>query len=146
MQRFPAHPYQSKKYLRKITLMRIITVIARLLLGVIFFVFGLNGFLGFIPMPPLEGAAGAFIGSLASSHYLYLVAGVQLIAGVLLLINRFVPLALAMLAPMIANILAYHATMQPSGFPLAIFTTLLWVIVVWRYRAHFMSLFVHKAE
>ena len=126
--------------------MRIITVIARLLLGVIFFVFGLNGFLGFIPMPPLEGAAGAFIGSLASSHYLYLVAGVQLIAGVLLLINRFVPLALAMLAPMIANILAYHATMQPSGFPLAIFTTLLWVIVVWRYRAHFTSLFVHKAE
>ena len=103
MQRFPAHPYQSKKYLRKITLMRIITVIARLLLGVIFFVFGLNGFLGFIPMPPLEGAAGAFIGSLASSHYLYLVAGVQLIAGVLLLINRFVPLALAMLAPMIAS-------------------------------------------
>jgi len=126
--------------------MRIITVIARLLLGVIFFVFGLNGFLGFIPMPPLEGAAGAFIGALASSHYLYLVAGVQLIAGVLLLINRFVPLALAMLAPMIANILAYHATMQPSGFPLAIFTTLLWVIVVWRYRAHFTSLFVHKAE
>ena len=55
-------------------------------------------------------------------------------------------LALAMLAPMIANILAYHATMQPSGFPLAIFTTLLWVIVVWRYRAHFTSLFVHKAE
>ena len=58
----------------------------------------------------------------------------------------FVPLALAMLAPMIANILAYHATMQPSGFPLAIFTTLLWVIVVWRYRTHFTSLFVHKAE
>ena len=125
--------------------MRIITVIARLLLGVIFFVFGLNGFLGFIPMPPLEGAAGAFIGALFSSHYLYLISGVQLIAGVLLLIDRFVPLALAMLAPVIANILAYHTTMQPSGFPLAIFTTLLWAVLVWRYWAHFTSLFVHKA-
>ena len=125
--------------------MKIVTIIARILLGLIFFVFGLNGFVGFIPMPPLEGVAGAFIGALFTSHYLYLISGVQLIAGVLLLINRFVPLALALLAPVIANILMYHATMQPSGFPLAIFTTLLWGILVWRYRAHFMSLFVHKA-
>jgi putative oxidoreductase len=125
--------------------MKIVAVIARILLGLIFFVFGLNGFVGFIPMPPLEGVAGAFIGALFSSHYLYLISGVQLIAGVLLLINRFVPLALAMLAPVLANILMYHATMQPSGFPLAIFTTLLWAIVVWGYRAHFTSLFIHKA-
>jgi uncharacterized membrane protein YphA (DoxX/SURF4 family) len=125
--------------------MKIVIVIARILLGLIFFVFGLNGFVGFIPMPPLEGVAGAFIGALFSSHYLYLISGVQLIAGILLLINRFVPLALAMLAPVLANILMYHATMQPSGFPLAIFTTLLWAILVWGYRAHFTSLFVHKA-
>ena len=126
--------------------MKIFVVVVRILLGLIFFVFGLNGFLNFIPAPPMAGTAGAFIGALISSHYVWLVSGTQLVAGVLLLINRFVPLALAMLAPMIANILAYHATMQPSGFPLAIFTTLLWVIVVWRYRAHFTSLFVHKAE
>ena len=99
--------------------MKIVTVIVRVLLGVVFFVFGLNGFVGFLPMPQLTGAAGAFIGALFSSHYLYLVAGVQLIAGVLLLINRFVPLALI--------------------------TTLLWALLVWRYRAHFTSLFVHKA-
>lgn len=125
--------------------MKILTLIARILLGLVFFVFGLNGFVGFIPMPPLEGVAGAFIGALFTSHYLYLISGVQLIAGVLLLINRFVPLALAMLAPVLANILTYHATMQPSGFPLAILTTILWMILVWRYRAHFTSLFVHKA-
>lgn len=125
--------------------MKIVTVIARILLGLIFFVFGLNGFVGFIPMPPLAGAAGAFIGALFTSHYLYLVAGVELIAGVLLLINRFVPLALAMLAPMLANILAYHVTMQMEGWPLAVITTLLWAVLVWRYRAHFMSLFVQKA-
>ena len=125
--------------------MKIVAVIARILLGLIFFVFGLNGFVGFLPMPPLAGVAGAFIGALFTSHYLYLVAGVQLVAGVLLLINRFVPLALALLAPVIANILMYHATMQPSGFPLAIFTTILWAILMWRYRAHFTSLFVHKA-
>lgn len=125
--------------------MKIIAVIARILLGLIFFVFGLNGFLNFLPMPPLAGVAGAFLGALVSSHYLYLVCGVQLIAGVLLLINRFVPLALAMLAPVIANIITYHATMQPSGWPLALFTTILWMILVWRYRAHFTCLFVQKA-
>ena len=124
--------------------MKIIIVIARILLGLIFLVFGLNGFLNFIPAPPMEGVAGAFIGALASSHYLYLVCGVQVITGVLLLLNQFVPLALAMLAPVIANILAFHLTMQPSGWPLALFTTILWCILMWRYRAHFASLFVQK--
>ncbi len=125
--------------------MKIVALIARILLGLIFLVFGLNGFVGFIPMPPLPGVAGAFLGALVSSHYLYLVCGVQLVAAVLVLINRFVPLALAMLAPVIANILTYHATMQPIGWPLALFTTALWVILMWRYRAYFTSLFVQKA-
>jgi len=125
--------------------MKIVTVIARILLGLVFFVFGLNGFVGFFPMPPLAGVAGAFIGALVSSHYLYLVSGVQLVAGVLLLVNRFVPLALALLAPVLANILAYHLTMQLSGLPLALLTTILWAILVWRYRSHFTSVFVHKA-
>ena len=125
--------------------MKIATVIVRVLLGLIFFVFGLNGFVGFLPMPPLAGTAGAFIGALFSSHYLYLVSGTQLIAGVLLLVNRFVPLALALLAPVLANILAYHVTMQMEGLPLALITMLLWAILVWRYRAHFTALFVHRA-
>ena len=121
--------------------MKIVTVVVRILLGVVFFVFGLNGFVGFIPTPPLPGTAGAFIGAMASSHYLYLVAGVQLIAGVLLLTNQFVPLAVAMLA----NILAYHLTMQMEGLPMALITALLWAVLAWRYRAHFGALFVQKA-
>jgi hypothetical protein len=88
--------------------------------------------------------AGAFIGALISSHYVYLVCGVQLIAGILLLINQYVPLALAMLAPVMANILTYHLTMQLNGWPLALFTTVLWAILVWRYRARFASLIVQK--
>jgi len=93
----------------------------------------------------MTGTAGAFIGALISSHYVWLVSGTQLIAGVLLLSNQFVPLALAMLAPVLANILMYHATMQPSGFQLAIFTTLLWAILAWKFRGYFTSLFVQKA-
>jgi uncharacterized membrane protein YphA (DoxX/SURF4 family) len=125
--------------------MKIVAVIARILLGLIFFIFGLNGFLNFIPAPPMTGTAGAFIGALISSHYVWLVSGTQLIAGVLLLSNQFVPLALAMLAPVLANILMYHATMQPSGFQLAILTTLLWAIPAWRFRGYFAPLFVQKA-
>ena|SRR5438105_13501805 len=125
--------------------MRILVVIARILLGLIFFVFGLNGFLSFLPMPQLEGVWGAFLGALFTSHYLYMICGVQVIAGVLLLINQFVPLALALLAPVIVNILTYHITMQPSGLPLALFTTILWVILMLRYRAYFEPLFVQKA-
>ena len=125
--------------------MKIVALVARILLGLIFFVLGLNGFLNFIPAPPMTGTAGAFVGALIGSHYIYLVSGTQVIAGVLLLINRFVPLALAVLAPVLANILAFHLTMQMTGLPMAVFTTLLWVTLMWRFRGYFTPLFVQKA-
>ena len=124
--------------------MKIVLLIARILLGLIFFVFGLNGFLSFMRMPPPPGLAGVFLGALISSHYVYLVAGAQVLAGVLLLINRFVVLALAILAPVIANIIVYHLTMQLSGAQLALVVTILWIILAWRLRAHFAPLFVQK--
>jgi len=126
--------------------MKIITTIARILLGLIFLVFGLNGFLHFIALPLPSGMAGTFLGVLISSHYIFLVAGVQVIAGVLLLLNQFVPLALACLAPMLANILAYHATMDPKGFPLAIIVLILWASLVPGFRAHFAPLFIRRAQ
>jgi putative oxidoreductase len=126
--------------------MKAITIVARILLGLMFVVFGLNGFLNFIPSPPLTGPAGTFLGVLISSHYLFLVCGVQLIAGVLLLINQFVPLALALLAPVLANIWAYHLTMQPSGAQLAILATILWILLTWRFRDYFAALFVQRAS
>ncbi|HEY7307472.1 MAG TPA: hypothetical protein VH601_25330 [Bryobacteraceae bacterium] len=125
--------------------MKIITVIARVLLGLVFLIFGLNGFLHFIPAPMPTGLAGTYLGVLFTSHYIFLIAGVQVIAGVLLLTNQYVPLALALLAAELANILTYHATMDPGGFPLAIIVTILWIIVAWRFRAQFAPIFVRKA-
>ena len=92
--------------------MKITTVIARFLLGLIFLVFGLNGFLHFIPSPPPSGTAGQFVGALFVSNYLVVVFLLQLISAVLLLINRYVPLALTLLAPIIVNILALS---HPDG-------------------------------
>src|SRR5258708_19306458 len=80
-------------------LMKIVTVIARLLLGVVFFVFGLNGFVGFLPMPPLTGTAGAFFGGLFSPPYLFFGGGGGLFAGNLFLVSPFVPPAPALRAP-----------------------------------------------
>src|SRR5271169_1287608 len=99
--------------------MRIASVIAQYLTGVIFLVMGLNGFLNFIPLPPPAGIAAQFMGALYVSHYLWVIFASQVIAGVLLLVNRYVPLAVAVLAPVIVNILVFHALMAPSGLPLA---------------------------
>src|SRR6201984_3749441 len=100
--------------------MKILTHISRFLLGFIFLVFGLNGFLHFIPMPPPSGVAGQFLGSMFVTKYLLFVFAIQLISGVLLLINRYVPLALTMLAPVIVNILLFHVLMNPGGLGLAL--------------------------
>src|SRR5437660_8684889 len=96
--------------------MRIVVIIARILLGLIFFVFGLNGFLHFIPQPPPPpGLAGQYIDVLLKSHMFLLVAGCQVIGGALLLVNRYVTLGLIILAPVLVNILAFHLTMEPKG-------------------------------
>ena len=101
--------------------MRTASTIARYLAGAIFVVFGLNGFLNFIPLPPPEGIAAQFMGTLYTSHYLWVIFAFQVIAGALLLVNRFVPLAVAVLAPVIVNIITFHILMAPSGLPLALF-------------------------
>jgi hypothetical protein len=126
--------------------MKIAFASARSLAGVIFLVFGLNGFLHFIPLPPPEGVAGQFMGALFVSHYLTVIFAFQVIGGVLLLINRFVPLALAILAPVIVNILAFHALMAPSGLPLAIFVTVLWVFAFIGVRSAFAMLFQARLQ
>src|SRR6266536_5180239 len=126
--------------------MRTASAIARYLLGVIFLFFGLNGFLHFIPLPPPGGVAGQFMGALFVSHYFVLIFGIQVIGGVLLLANRFVPLALAVLAPVIVNILAFHASMAPSGLPLALFVAVLWVVIFVDVRPAFAGLFQSRLQ
>jgi len=127
-------------------LMRAISTIARYLAGVVFLIFGLNGFLNFIPMPPPAGIAGQFMGALYASHYLWLIFAFQLVAGVLLLANRYVPLALAMLAPVIVNILSFHVLMAPSGLPLALLVAVLWAVIFVDVRPAFAALFQARVQ
>src|SRR3989442_9635299 len=98
--------------------MKIVTLIARILLGLVFVVFGLNGFLSFLNTGPAPtGLAGQFLGALILSHYYWVVAALQIAGGALLLVNRFVPLALVLLGPVIVNIICFHVFMNPSGAP-----------------------------
>jgi uncharacterized membrane protein YphA (DoxX/SURF4 family) len=125
--------------------MKIAALIARILLGLIFFVFGLNGFLHFIPMGPMPtGVAGEFAGALMASHYMYIVAALQVAGGVLLLVGRYVPMGLTILGPVIANILLFHLLMAPKGLPMAILVTVLWGIVAFRNKQYFSGLFVQR--
>lgn len=125
--------------------MKIVALIARILLGLIFFVFGLNGFLHFFPMGQMPtGLAGQYIGALMQSHYIYFVAALQVAGGVLLLAGRYVPLGLTLLGPVIVNILLYHLLMDPKGLPMAFVVTVLWGIVAFRNRQYFSGLFAQK--
>jgi putative oxidoreductase len=126
--------------------MKIASLIARIFLGLIFLVFGLNGFLHFIPMPPPTGVAGQFFGSIFVSHYWVVIFGVQVLGGLLLLFNRFVPFALVILGPVIVNIFFFHALMAPAGVPLAIVVVVLWALVAIRNKQHLAGIFVQRAE
>ena len=126
--------------------MKIATLIARILLGLLFLVFGLNGFLHFIPMPPPTGLAGQYMGALYVSHYLVFIFLVQVIGGALLLANRFVPLALILLGPVLVNILLFHSFMAPAGLPLALFTTVLWGLVFYGVRRAFAGVFIQRVQ
>ena len=118
--------------------MKIVALVARLLLALIFVVFGLNGFLHFIPQPaPPEPAMALFGALIATGYMLPLIMGTQLLVGVLLLANRFVPLALALIAPIIVNIVAFHVALAPSGLPLALVVLALELLLAWSYRGAF---------
>jgi hypothetical protein len=116
--------------------------VARLLLGATFTLFGLNGFFHFLPAPPpSEGPAAAFLGGLASSGYFFpLLKGTEVIAGLLLLSNRFVPLALTVLAPIVLNIVAFHAFLAPGGMAMSVFVTALGIYLAYSERAAFAPL------
>jgi putative oxidoreductase len=112
----------------------------------IFLVMGLNGFLHFIPFPPPTGVAAEFMGALYVSHYLWVIFGFQVLAGLLLLINRYVPLAVALLAPVLVNILTFHILMAPAGLPMAVFVAILWVLIFIQVQPAFSGLFQARWE
>lgn len=122
--------------------MKYAIIIVRVLLGLMFAVFGSNAFLHFMPMPELQGQAGAFIGALVSSGYIYVIGALQVLGGLCLLIgNRFVPLGLTLLGPVIVNIVLYHIFLDQSGLPMAIVISILALFLLWIYRYKFPAIF-----
>jgi len=129
------------------TIHRVIPVGARLFLGLVFTAFGLNFFLHFLPTPPAPPRGAAFAGALFASGYLFpLLAAVEVVAGVLLLGNRFVPLALAVLAPIVINIVGFHLFLAPSGLGLALAVLAAELTLAWSRRAAFAPMLRARAE
>jgi putative oxidoreductase len=124
--------------------MKMASIVARYLLGLMFTVFGLNGFLNFIHQPPpTNPLALQFFGAVIASHFAMFFFAMQLVAGLLLLSGFFVPLALVLLAAELYNILAFHLTLAPGAAP-AVVACVLWVLVFLQYRASFNGIFSAK--
>jgi uncharacterized membrane protein YphA (DoxX/SURF4 family) len=122
--------------------MKYVIHIVRILLGLLFVVFGSNAFLHFIPMPPLEGLSGQFIGALAQSGYIYVVAGLQVVGGLCLLVaSRFVATGLILLGPVIVNILLYHIFLDRGGLGMAVCISVMSLFLLWVYRHKFPAIF-----
>ena len=120
--------------------MKVATIIARVLLGLIFVVFGSNAFLHFIPMPPMSGHAEHFIGAMYATGYLQIIAALEVIGGALLLVGRYVPLGLTLLGPIIVNIDLFHLFMDHSGLPMAMLVSALSLFLLWRHGDAFKEL------
>ena len=119
---------------------RYLPAIARVMMGLMFFIFGLNGFFNFIPQPkdPMPEGAAAFAGALMKTGYMMrLVMGTQLLVGGLLLLNRFVPLALAFIAPIIVGIVTFHIFLAPATIGPGIVVLVLELYLAWAYRGAF---------
>lgn len=120
--------------------MKIAGIIARILLGGVFVVFGLNGFLNFLEPPPLEGDAGQFVGILHSSGYLMVIKILEIGGGLAVLSGKLTPLGLILLSPIIVNIFLFHAFLAPSGMPMASVLTLLSCFLIWRHWSVFSGI------
>jgi hypothetical protein len=127
---------------------RFLPATARVLVGLVFLIMGLNGFLNFLPQPAtLPAKVGVFMGGLMATGYMIpLIFGVQVVVAVLLLSNRFVPLALAIIAPVIVNIAAFHLVLLPSGAPPAAVAILAYLYLVWVYRPVYRPMLAARVE
>ena len=127
--------------------MKIATIIVRVLMGLMFLVFGLNGFLNFMPMPKdMPADQMAVLGGLMKGGYISVISGAQVLAGVLLLVNRFVPLALAFLAPIIVGIVTYHIALDLSSIAPAIVVLIMELFLAWAYRDAFRPMLAARVS
>jgi putative oxidoreductase len=125
--------------------MKILALIARILLGLMFLVFGANGFLNFIPQPPMpDTPATRFAMLLMTTHYMYFVCAIMVVSGLLFLIGRYVPLALVLIGPVIVNILLYHLLLAPATIAPGLVVTVLWFIIFFHVRSAFAGIFQAK--
>lgn len=123
-----------------------IVTVSRIALGLLFAVNGLNGFLGLIPQPSVPEPASAFLGALAATGYMLpLLKGTELLTGLLLLANRFVPLALVLLAPVVVNIVAFHLFLAPPN-PIVAGLLTLELFLAWAYRDHFRGALASRSQ
>ena len=125
--------------------MKIATIVVQVLVGFVFAFFGSNAFLHFMnpPLPP--GVAGQFLTILFESKYVYFTSAVQVLGGLLLLANRFVPLGLTLLGPVLFNILLFHGLLFHPGWQTGVVMTILWFFLFWRYKKNFAGIFEAKA-
>jgi len=127
--------------------MKIVATVARYLLGLLFLIFGSNAFFHFIPMGPMPGGVmGQFSGALFTSGYVYVIGFFQVVPAVLLLINRYVPLAVTLLGPMIFNILVVHVLMAPGSIGPGAFAAVCWFLVFWRVFPALKGIFQSTVE
>ena len=125
--------------------MKILYLIARILLGLLFLIFGSNGFLNFIPQPPMpDTPATRFAMLLITAHYMYVVCAIMVVSGLLFLIGRYVPLALVLIGPVIVNILLYHILLAPATIGPGALAAVLWFIVFFHVRSAFSGIFQAK--
>ena len=124
--------------------MKVVVAIARYLLGAAFLFFGSNLFFNFLKGQLPKGPGGTFIGLLVSAHYTYVIGALMVVSGILFLVNRFVPLGLVLLGPVLVNILMFHILILPDGFQAGVVLTLLWLLVFWQHRAAFAPIFVSR--
>jgi putative oxidoreductase len=121
--------------------MKIAVLIARVLLGLIFVVFGLNIYFNFIPSPPMSGDVDTLMGLMFKHGWFTFYGLLYLVGGLLLLIGRFVPIGLVLLGPIIVNVLLFHLTFNPSGIGPGLLVTVLEIFLIYAYREHFKALF-----
>ena len=145
--RLSNRPIFAQLAMLKETSVKVIAAIARYLLGIMFLVFGLNGFLHFIHQPPPPSPlAVQFFMAVSASHFMTLVFAVQIVGAVLLLSGRFIPLALTILAPVVINILNYHFTMDPSGVVPGLVAAVFWFLVFIPIRSSFSALLLPRSS
>ena len=118
----------------------------RLLFGLAFLIFGINGFLQFMPNPPVTAEAGALLGAFAKTGYFFpIVKIIEILVGVLLLLNFFAPLAIVLISPILVGITTIHLFLNPAGIPIMIFLHALHAFLAYSYRSNYQGLLTKKA-